>query len=337
MTLRFAAVGFAHNHIFNQVDMLLREGAQLVWYWGRETERLPEVSARYPSARQARSVDEILDDPTIDVIVCADIPAERAPLGIRAMQRGKDFSTAKPGFISLDQLADVRRVQAQTGRRYFVHFGERIESPVTVRAGELVRSGAIGRVVQTTGFGPHRLLGHIPRAAWSYDAAQHGGILNDLASHQIDQFLFFTGSETAEIVSAHVGNVKFAQFPAFQDYGDLTIRSAGAVGFVRVDWLTPEGLATWGDVRLFLLGTDGYIELRKNIDLAGRPGKDHLFLVDSRGTHYIDCADTPLPYGAQMLADLRDRTETAIGQAHTFTACELALKAQAMAARIDGQ
>src|SRR5690606_25183842 len=185
------------------------------------------------------------------------------------------------GFTSLEQIADARRVCAETGRRYFVLFGERVENAATVRAGELVYSGAIGRVVQTTGFGPHRLLGHIPREPWAYDASQHGGILNDLASHQIDQFLYFTGSTAAQIVSAHVGNVRFAQqFPAFQDYGDLTIQSESAVGFVRVDWLTPDGLATWGDVRLFLLGTDGYIELRKNIDLAGRPGKDHLFLVD---------------------------------------------------------
>lgn len=332
MSVRFAAVGFAHNHIFNQVDLLLREGAELVSYWGRETERLPEIAARYPQARAARSLDEILDDDSISLIVCADIPAARASLGIEAMRHGKDFSTAKPGFVSLDEVAEARRVHAETGRRYFVHFGERLDNAATVKAGELVRAGAIGRVVQTTGFGPHRLLGHIPRAAWSYDAAQHGGILNDLASHQIDQFLYFTGSDTAEIVSAHVGNMRFReQFPAFQDFGDLTIRSAHATGFVRVDWLTPDGLATWGDVRLFLLGTDGYIELRKNIDLAGRPGGSHLFLVDHHGTQHIDCSGVTLPYGAQLLADLRDRTETAIGQAHTFAACELALRAQAMA------
>lgn len=328
MSLRFAAVGFAHNHIFNQIDMLLHEGATLVWYWGRETERLPEFAARYPQAKAARDIAEILDDDSVQLVVCADIPAARAPLGIEAMRRGKDFSTAKPGFTSLEQLAEVRRVQAETGQRYFVHFGERIESAVTVRAGELVHAGAIGQVVQTTGFGPHRLLGHIPRAAWSYDAAQHGGILNDLASHQVDQFLYFTNSTHAEIVASHVGNMKFSQFPNFQDYGDITLRSPHAVGFVRVDWLNPEGLATWGDVRLFLLGTEGYIELRKNIDLAGRAGKDHLFLVDHTGTHYIDCAQVATPYGAQLIADIRNRTETAIGQQHTFLACELALTAQ---------
>ena len=335
MSLRFAAIGLSHNHIYNQVDMLLREGADLVWFWGREPARIVAFTERYPQAVFARDVQEILDDPTIALIVGAETPVERAPLGIRAMQHGKDYSTAKPGFTSLEQITDVRRVCAETGRRYFVLFGERVENAATVRAGELVRGGAIGRVVQTTGFGPHRLLGHIPREPWTYDAAQHGGILNDLASHQIDQFLYFTGSASARIVSAHVGNVRFAQqFPAFQDYGDLTIQSENAVGFVRVDWLTPDGLATWGDVRLFLLGTDGTIELRKNIDLAGRPGKDHLFLVDQKGTQYIDCSDTRMPYAAQMLADLRDRTETAIGQEHTFTACELALMAQGMAERI---
>jgi predicted dehydrogenase len=333
--IRFAAVGLSHNHIYNQVDMLLREGGALVSFWGREPERVARFAERYPQAVLARGVDEILDDPAIQMVVGADTPAERAPFGVRAMRAGKDVSMAKPGFVSLDQLAEVRRAHADTGRRYIVHFGERVESAVTIRALDLVRAGAVGRVVHTSGFGPHRLLGHIPREPWTFDAAQYGGILNDLASHQIDQFLFFTGSESAEIVSAHAGNMRFAaQFPAFQDYGDITIRAASAAGYIRVDWLTPDGLDTWGDVRLFVLGTDGYLELRKNIDLAGRPGKDHLFLVNHEGTRYIDCADTPITYGARLVADTLNRTETAITQAHVFTACELALKAQAMAVSI---
>jgi predicted dehydrogenase len=334
MSIRIAAIGLSHSHIYNQVDAVLKAGAELVWFYDDEPERIDEFAKRYPQAKQARTVDEILSDESIDLIASASIPNERADLGVQVMQSGKDYSCAKPGFTSLEQLERVKRIQSETQRIYAVHFGERIGNRATVKALELVASGAIGQVIQVTGFGPHRLLGHIPRAAWSFDKQYFGGVINDLASHQIDQFLLFTNSTAAEIVSAHVGNVHFPQFPEMEDFGDLTIRSAHATGYVRVDWLTPQGLDTWGDVRLFLLGIEGYIELRKNIDIAGRAGDNHLFLVNGQGTGYIDCSDVPLPYGQQLVNDVLNRTETAMSQAHCFLACELALKAQAMAIRI---
>jgi predicted dehydrogenase len=334
MSIRIAAIGLSHAHIYNQVDALLNAGAELVWFYGDEPERIDEFAKRYPQAKQARSIDEILSDESIELIASASIPNERADLGVRVMRHGKDFSCAKPGFTSLEQLETVKRAQAESGRIYAVHFGERIGNRATVKALELVASGVIGQVIQVTGFGPHRLLGHIPRAAWSFDRQYFGGVINDLASHQIDQFLLFTNSTAAEIVAAHVGNFHFPQYPEMEDFGDLTIRSKTATGYIRVDWLTPKGLDTWGDVRLFLLGTEGYIELRKNIDIAGRAGDNHLFLVNQQGTSHIDCSTVALPYGQQLVNDVLNRTETAMSQAHCFLACELALKAQLMATRI---
>jgi len=334
MTIRIAAIGLSHNHIFGQIDVLLKRGAELVWFWGAEPDRVAEFSKRYPQAKLARDIDEILEDPAIDLVVSAPIPCERAALGVQVMQHDKDFSTAKPAFTSLDQLEAVRRVQAETERIFAVFFAERLDNPSTVKAAEMARSGAIGQVIQTVGFGPHKLLNHGYRPDWSFDTQYYGGILNDLASHQIDQFLYFTQSTSAEIVQAQVGNFRFHQFPNFEDFGDLTIRSDHATGYVRVDWLTPEGLGSWGDVRLFVLGTEGYIELRKNIDVTGRSGTNHLFVVDQQGSRYIDCSAEPLPYGAQLISDVQNRTETAISQAHVFLTCELILKAQAMAKRI---
>lgn len=334
MSIRIAAIGLSHYHIYNQVDALLGAGAELVWFLGSEPDRAAEFAQRYPQAKPARSVDEILDDDSIQLIASAAVPDERAPLGIRVMQRGKDYSCAKPGFVSLEQLAEARRVQAATGRKYLVHFGERVDNAATVKAVELVASGAVGRIVQTTGFGPHRLLGHVPRPDWTFHTRFYGGVINDLASHQIDQFLTFTGSTSAEVVSAHVGNVHYPQFPDFEDFGDLTLRSPQAAGYIRVDWLTPAGLPTWGDVRLFLLGTEGYIEIRKNCDLAGRDGKNHLFWVNQAGTFYLDCSDVALPYGAQVVSDVLNRTETAIRQEHCFLTSELALIAQRDAYRL---
>ena len=251
------------------------------------------------------------------------------------MQHGKDYMSDKPAFTTLDQLAEARRVQAETGRIYSVCYSERFENKATVRAGELVQAGAIGRVVQTIGLGPHRV--NLPsRPPWFFVKDQYGGILCDIASHQMDQFLFFTGSTQAEVVASQVANYKYPQYPELEDFGDAVLRGNGGTGYVRVDWYTPDGLPTWGDTRLTVLGTEGYIEVRKNVDIAGRPGANHLFLVNHQGVQYHDCNAVELPYGGHLVADILNRTETAMPQAHAFLASELALKAEAQATRLAG-
>ena len=331
MTVKFGAIGFAHNHVFNMAGVLLNAGAELVAYYDEDAGRIAEFSERFPYGKLAESVEEILENEEIDLVISAAIPNERGPLGIRVMQHGKDYLCAKPGITDLDQLAEVRRVQAETERKYIIYFGERLHNPSTIKAGELVHSGAIGQVVQTVGFGPHRLLGHVQRPDWSFEREAFGGVINDLASHQMDQFLFFTGSTEAQVIASHVGNFKHKQFPNMHDFGDVIVRSPTATGYVRVDWLTPKGLDTWGDVRLFILGTEGYIELRKNIDIAGKPDANHLFMVNGTNTQYIDCNDMTMPFAAQFIADIENRTETAMGQAHCFLSAELALTAEQQA------
>jgi predicted dehydrogenase len=249
------------------------------------------------------------------------------------MQHGKDYMCDKPGVTTLKQLADVRRVQAETRRIYSIMYSERLENRATVKAGELVKAGAIGRVIQTIGLGPHR-MNPKTRPAWFFERPRFGGILCDIGSHQADQFLYLTGSTHAEVVAAQVGNVRNQQHPTFEDFGDVMLRGDGGTGYIRVDWFTPDGLATWGDGRLTILGTDGFIEIRKNIDIAGRPGASHLFLVDQKETRYIDTRDVPLPYGEQLVSDVVNRTETAMPQAHCFLATELMLKAQKQAQRV---
>jgi len=256
-------------------------------------------------------------------------------LGIQVMKHGKDFMSDKPGFTSLGQLDEARKVQAETQRIYSICFSERLENRASVKAGELVQAGAIGRVIQTIGLGPHR-LNITSRASWFFKKEQYGGILCDIASHQIDQFLYFTESMSAEVVQSQIGNFNNPGFPELEDFGDIVLRSENATGYVRVDWFTPDGLPTWGDGRLFLLGTEGYIELRKYLDINGKDGNNHLFLVDRSGVQYMDCNDVELPYGPQLISDVVNRTETAMPQAHCFLASELALKAEAQAHWITG-
>jgi predicted dehydrogenase len=332
-TINFAVIGINHPHIYGQVNLLLRAGAKFVSFYAPEPDLIAQFAPEYPQARPAGSAAEILEDDSIHLIVTAGIPNERAPLGLAAMRHGKDVMSDKPGFTTLAQLAEVRRVQQETGRIYSICFSERLENPATVKAGELVQAGAIGRVVQTIGLGPHQIRLNA-RPDWFYRREQYGGILTDIASHQADQFLFFTGSTQAEVASAQVANYKFPQYPELEDFGEMLLRGDGGTGYVRVDWYTPDGLGTWGDGRLTILGTEGYIELRKYADIGGRAGGNHLFLVDQKGITHIDCNDVDLPYGRQLLNDITNRTETALPQAHTFLASELALQAEAQAQRL---
>ncbi len=331
MSIRFSAIGFEHGHIYGQVKVMLDAGAEFVSFYDTNEENVAKFASHFPQGKRIDSIEEILEDESIHLVVSADIPINRAPLGIRVMQHGKDYMADKPGICTLEQLEEVRKVQAETGQIYSICFSERLTQQASIKAGELIQAGAIGQVVQTASFGPHRLVQKTPRPEWFFDRKNFGGILTDIVSHQMDQFLFYTNSTSAEVVAATVGNFKHQQYPKIHDMGDAMVRSPHASGYVRVDWLTPTGLPTWGDVRLFITGTDGYIEVRKNVDIAGREGGNHLFLVDGGNVQYIDCADTEITYGKQLIDDILNRTETAMPQAHVFLASELALKAEAMA------
>jgi predicted dehydrogenase len=331
--LRFAVISANHSHINSQVSATAHAGGELVSFFIKEPDLRAAFAKRNPQAKVATDEREILEDPSIQLVLSAGIPVERAPLGIRVMQHGKDFMSDKPGITSLEQLAEVRRVQASTKRIYSIMYSERFENAATVRAGELVKAGAIGQVIQTVGLGPHRI--HPPeRPEWFWDVANYGGILCDIGSHQFDQFLYFTGSTRAEIVAAQVRNVRHPEHPAFQDFGDVMVRGDGGTGYIRADWFTPAGLPTWGDGRLTILGTDGYMELRKYVDIGGREGGNNLFLVDAKGVNRIDCKDVVLPYGRQLVDDVLNRTETAMSQAHCFLATELAIHAQGKAQQL---
>jgi predicted dehydrogenase len=331
--VRFAAIGLNHGHINGQVDAVIHGGGELVSFYAKEPDLAAAFSKKYPQAKQARSEAEILEDRSIQLVCSASIPDERAPLGVRVMRHGKDFMVDKPGMTTLEQLAEVRKVQAETKRIYSILYSERHENKATVKAVELARGGAIGRVIQTIGLGPHR-MNPKTRPGWFFERERYGGILCDIASHQFDQFLAFTGSTRADVVASQVGNVHHPDHPGLEDFGDVMLRGDGGAGYIRVDWFTPDGLNTWGDGRLTVLGTDGFMEVRKNVDIAGRPGGSHLFLVDQRETRYIDTADQPLPYGERLVDDVLNRTETAMPQAHCFLAMELALLAEKNASRL---
>ena len=331
MTVRFAAIGLDHRHVYHMVGELLANGAECAGYCPLTSDPrvLEGFQSRFPGLTP-RDRDALFDDPDVQVILCAAIPADRAGIAIRAMRAGKDVMVDKPGAVSLEQVAELERVAAETGRIFSICFSERFVVRACELAARLVEDGAIGRVIQTTGLGPHRLNRAI-RPEWFFRPEAFGGILTDIASHQIDQFLFFTGSTDATIVAAQVANRGLPEFPDFQDYGEILLHSDRASGFIRVDWFTPDGLPVWGDGRLFLLGTEGTIELRKYVDIAGRAGADHVFLTNAEGTVHMDASTEPLRYFTRFLADIRDRSATAMPVGHALDVTRLAIAAQTLA------
>lgn len=333
-SIRFSVIGINHNHINGIVSSLIKGGGELVMVYAREPDLLKGFTRSFPKVKVAGSEAEILEDNSIQLVASAGIPADRAPLGIRVMQSGKDYVTDKPGIITFEHFKKVKKVQKATNRIYSIMYSERLGSPAAVRAAELIQAGAIGKVIQTIGLGPHRMTPKT-RPDWFFDPARAGGILCDIGSHQCDQFLFYTGSKQAEVNFSQIGNFNLPAYPDFQDFGDMSVRSPHASGYIRIDWFTPDGLATWGDGRVFILGTEGYIEMRKYIDIAGRKGDNHLFLANHNETTYYDCSKVYLPYGEQLVSDVVNRTETAMTQEHCFLATELALTAQKIARKLN--
>ena len=325
-TIRFAVIGLDHTHINGITDTIRRSGGELVSVHSANPRALAAFQKRYGGVNVARSEDEILNVASIQLVCSAAIPDLRAPLGIRVMRHGKDFLSDKPAITTLGQLAEVRRTIQQSSRIFGIMYG-RLESRAATHANDLLKAGAIGRVVQTLQLAPHR-VNESTRPEWFWDPARYGGTLCDLGSHQADEFVTFTGSTVADVTLSQVANVNYRHRPKFQDFGDMMVQGNGGLGYFRVDWLTPDALTVFGDERTFILGTGGYIELRKTIDVAAGQGGDHVLIVDRKSCRYIDCTKLDLPFGPLFVEDIVNRTHLAQDQSAALLATELVLKGQ---------
>ena len=330
MGLTCVALGLDHRHIYGMTENMAKAGVTCLGYWTEgDPETLLGFRKRFPHLPRFESLQAALECGANLALISA-IPSDRAQLTVKAMQKGMDVMSDKPGCTTLAQLEQIKACVAQTGRIWSVNFSERFENPASTLASQLVAAGAIGQVVQTVGLGPHR-LNRATRPDWFFRKACFGGILTDIASHQIDQFLHYTGSDTAEVTHAFTANYANPGDSEVQDFGEINLRSDRGTGYIRVDWFTPDALPNWGDGRLTILGTQGYIELRKYVDVGGKKGTDHVILVNGNRCEKIDASAAGLPYFARLAYDIENRSETAMRQAHCFTVMELALRAQQMA------
>ena len=330
-SLTLSILGIDHGHIFDMLDEMIKEGCKCNHFWTEGSPlTLKEFIKKYPNIKRVENKSEILNDHTVDMILISSIPKDRANLSIEVLKAGKDVMVDKPGCTTLNQLNDLKRVIKETGKIWSVNFSERFHVAAVTKAEELVKKGIIGKVKHTMGIGPHR-LGNYERPDWFYDRESYGGIITDIGSHQIHQFLVFTNSKDAKITHALAENTTKKEKPGFQDFGEINITGSSGHGYIRLDWLTPDALPTWGDGRLFILGEEGFIEIRKYTDLAKSNTGNHLIYANNKEVKHIDCSNVKLPYFRNLINDVLNRTETACSQELTYLSMELAIKAQEIA------
>ena len=326
----FSVVALDHGHAYGMSQALIDAGAVIKYVFDPDSEKVSAFLSAFPEAKAAQSEEEVFSDPEASLIVSAAIPSERAALGIRAVNAGKDYFTDKPALTTLAQLADVKNAIRETGRKYMCYYSERLHSEAGTFVTQLIKAGAIGKVLQLNGLGPHRMHPET-RPDWFFDKEKCGGILVDLGCHQIEQYLFYAGEEDATVTMSRTANYEHSDLGTFDDFGDCAITGKnGTTLYFRVDWFTPEGLRAWGDGRTFILGTDGYIETRKYIDVtAPEKCENTVILVNHEGEQRFNVTGKAgFPFFGELILDLLHRTENAMTQAHVLKAAELSVIAQ---------
>lgn len=331
-----SAVALDHGHIFGMCNGLVEAGATLKYVYDPDPSKVEAFLRAFPQATAAESERQVLEDRDTRLVASAAITSLRCGLGLRVMDAGKDYFTDKAPLTTLAQLDEAKAKVQATGKKYMVYYSERLHVEGAVFAGQLIEQGAIGRVLQVIGLGPHRLSAS-GRPQWFFNKEQYGGILCDIGSHQIEQYLFYSGAKDAVVTASQIANYAHPEYPELDDFGDaMLLGDNGTTNYFRVDWFTPDGLGTWGDGRTLILGTEGYIEQRKYINVAtGKQGGNHVILVNGQEERHFDVTgQVGCPYFGQLILDCLHRTENAMTQEHAFKAAELCVRAQMQAKRI---
>ena len=331
----FSAAALDHGHIMGMCRGLIDAGGTLKSVYDPDPKKVADFIRQFPGTIAAKSEGELLSDKDVMLIAGAAVPSERCALGLRVMDAGKDYFTDKTPLISLEQLDAAKTKTRATNKKYMVYYSERLHSEAGVYAGDLIADGAIGRVVQVIGTGPHRLSA-ASRPDWFFIKEKYGGILCDIGSHQVEQFLFYTGAKDAVVTKSQVANYNNPQYPELEDFGDaMLLADNGATNYFRVDWFNPDGFQAWGDGRTFILGTQGFIELRKYANIGFSDGGDHVFMANGeREMHLQVSGKVGYPFFGELILDCLNRTEKAMTQEHAFKAAELCVRAQMQADRL---
>ena len=305
-SIKFAAIGLDHAHIFGMIARGSTRRRQLVAFHATDPAQIADFSKKFRDVKLA-SEDEILNDKSIQLVAGAPIPDLRAPLGIRVMKAGKDYLADKPGITSLKQLADVRKAVKETGRKFAIMYSERLEVRSAVYAGELIKQGAIGRVVQTVNLAPHRVNAPSPsRLVLRQGALRRHPLRHRLAPgrsipllHQQHEGQGRRRADRQRRVSA-VPEVR-----RLRRHGDGRQRRhrLRARRLVHARWTCRPG-ATAGCSSSAPRATSSCAST--STSPRDSKGGNHLYIVDKKQARYIDCKNVQLPFGPQFVTRHRE-------------------------------
>ncbi|MFV0503789.1 MAG: Gfo/Idh/MocA family protein [Lachnospirales bacterium] len=331
----FAVAYLNHGHIYGMTNGLIEAGATIKYVYDTDEKRVEDFLKAYPQAKVAKSFQEILGDGEINLVASAAITNKRADVGMEVMEAGKNYFVDKAPFTTLEQIEKAKKVIEETKKRYFVYYSELIHVEAAVHAKGLIDAGVIGDVIQVLGLGPHRLNAK-NRPDWFFKKGQYGGILCDIGSHNIYQFLEYANIDNAEVVRSNIGNFNNPNTPELDDFGEaMLVGENGSSHYLRVDWFTPDGLSTWGDGRVTILGTKGYIEMRKYCDVGKSKDGNNIIIVTGNKEEFVNVSGkVGFPFFGQLILDIINNTEVAQSQHRALKASELSIIAQNKAVKI---
>ena len=326
----FGVTGLNHTHINPMCTGLIEAGATLTHVYEQDEKLLEAFLKKHPTVSVCKSLDELLSIPTLELIATAAIPSDRSKIEILSMKAGKDVFTDKAPFLTKEELSEVKRTSLETGRKLFVYYGEFMHNEAAIFAKQLIDRDIIGKVAHIDIFAPHRLNAPY-RPGWFFERDKTSGILTDIGSHQFQQFLEYAGTNRATLNSARVANYFSPEYEGFDDFGDATLTADnGITGYVRIDWMSPKGINTWGDGRVIILGSKGYIELRKNCNIGTEAVITNSVYVCTEDGVFTESVSGKVgyPFFTNLMKDVRNRTYTAMNEEQVYNAIELAITAQ---------
>jgi predicted dehydrogenase len=251
-----AIIGVAHPHVEYVLEELKRSDRKdytLLGVQDSDVELAHHYAAPFGAPVFAQ-VNEILAERP-DVAVIAGRYAERGTEAAAALRAGAHIIADKPLCTSLEQLNEVEQAVRVSGRSVTLLLEKR-GYPETLAAHEFIQTGGLGEIVGITSVGPHKLNPNT-RPEWFFRRDEYGGIIGDLAVHDLDTALLFAPAQSAQVR----GWVRAVAPNGFAHYGVASVITPTTVISAEVSWLTPQASDVHGDYRMRVVGTRGTLEI----------------------------------------------------------------------------
>ncbi|MGQ9632259.1 MAG: Gfo/Idh/MocA family protein [bacterium] len=300
--MKFGIIGCQHGHIAQFIDeMLAIPGTEFLGIVEDDPWLAESLSRRYDVPLLERRED--LLNLGVELVGSSARNDLKADLICYCLGRGLHVMVDKPLVITLGDLGRVMSAVEGSRAQLGLMLTERFNPPIA-HLKNLIDRGELGRIVHFTILKPHKIVAST-RPPWHFVKSQNGGIIADLAIHDVDLLRWYLGCEVKSF-HAYESQYTLLDKPAFSDNAEIfLIMENGATAFLRPDWLMPDAYPTWGDGRIFCVGTEGCAEIRTTGDpFAGTPG-ELIVTTNKSAPRKI----TPDPVGRNLAQDFIDRIE----------------------------